>query len=308
MRKWKFLGRVWNTNQEKSITYSGAMMPTPIFHDGKLRIYYTARDFLGCGSVFFIDLDPTNFNKVVEVSTTPVLTKGLPGDFDAHGVVASSVISHGDSFFMYFVGFELSTDIRYKMFTGLAISDKRGRHFVKTSRIPILDRTQGEEFFRCGPYVSKLKDRFEMHYVSGNNWTSIGGKSLPVYSIRKIDSHDGIDWSGVSRLAVDFDPNYEHGVARPWIRQTSLGKEMYFSIRDIKSKTYQLGYAESVDLNTWYRKKSEIESLVDSIPTNIRTSGQMYQVTISVGRYLLTLFNLDDFGASGFYGAYSEND
>ena len=54
----------------------------------------------------------------------PVLDIGQPGSFNENGVLACSVVdAGGNRVFMYYVGFELGTKIRYRLLTGLAISE-----------------------------------------------------------------------------------------------------------------------------------------------------------------------------------------
>lgn len=91
-----------------------------------------------------------------------------------------------------------------------------------------------------------------MWYVGGGGWIDIEGKAQPIYSVRHIESRDGLDWSGHSTEC--FAPNFtdEIGFGRPFVRKLGTAFEMYFSIRGRKS--YKAGYAVSTDGLTWTRK------------------------------------------------------
>ena len=51
--------------------------------------------------------------------------------------------------------------------------------------VPVLERSNIDSLFRCGPYVMLENGIFRMWYVAGNSWTNINGKDLPNYTIKQ---------------------------------------------------------------------------------------------------------------------------
>ncbi|MBC7488706.1 MAG: hypothetical protein H7240_00375, partial [Glaciimonas sp.] len=153
--QWKKLGVVWQPSGDLWWSRKYASCPTPLFlKDGSLRLYVQCRDAHGVGRIGYVDVDPENPLRVLQVSQQPVLDVGAPGAFDDNGVFQTSVVQTEDgSLFMYYVGFGLGHNIRYRLLTGLAVSTDGGNTFQKLKTTPILERSATEMHFRCGPFV-----------------------------------------------------------------------------------------------------------------------------------------------------------
>jgi len=297
---WVKRGLVWSPTGDLGWAKTHATCPTPyILDSGVVRVYVQCRDAMGVGRIGFVDLDPTNLKKVLGWSKTPVLDVGRPGSFDDNGVFQTCVVkSDSGQLFMYYVGFELCTHIRYRLFTGLAISDDGGETFYRHSDVPILDRIQSEGFFRCGPFVLRTSDGYQMWYVSGDSWTVIQGKKMPVYDLKTIASKDGINWIGCGSKVLELNRDHEHGFGRPYVQPYLDGWQMFYSIRKNFLSGYRLGYAESSDLKIWNRKD---ESLGIDVSTNGWDCHSIeYAAPIKIQGKTWIFYNGNDFGCDGF--------
>jgi hypothetical protein len=298
---WRKLGIVWRPPGNASWARTHAMIPTPLrISDDRLRIYVTCCDDEGVGRCGFVDVDPARPTRVLGYSEAPVLDVGQPGTFDDHGVAACSVVrTDAGRLFMYYVGFELGTRIRYRLLTGLAASDDGGTTFQRLRETPILERSPAELLFRCGPYVLVEHGRFRLWYIAGSEWTELDGKQMPVYSLRYLESADGIDWGAEGVSALDLDQPDEHGFGRPWVERTADGGyEMYYSIRRRSLKGYRLGFARSQDGLHWHRSDAEVG--LDAGPEWFDRDAIMYSSLYRDGSNTYCFYNGSNFGRDGF--------
>ena len=163
----------------------------------------------------------------------------------------------GGGKYLYYVGFELGTKIRYRLLTGLSISTDGGYSFQRLKKTPILERSDKELFFRCGPFALIDQSKVKLWYVAGSNWVTIDGINKPVYTIKYLESEDGLAWENEGKICIEISRKEEYGFGRPYIIKESAFYRMFYSIR-LKHKDYRLGYAESADGIHWIRKDSEI--------------------------------------------------
>ena len=129
--KWRKLGLVWRPDSSVPWQRSHAGLPTPMdMGDGRLRVYLYCQDTEKVGRVGYVDVDAENPLNVITVAASPVVDKGKSGTFDDHGAVPVSIVKVPDGrVFLYYVGFELCFSVRYRLFTGLAVSDDNGDSF-----------------------------------------------------------------------------------------------------------------------------------------------------------------------------------
>lgn len=283
-----------------------AMLPTPeCLSSDRLRLYLTFCDHQGVGRTGFIDVDRRDPRRVLDVSPKPVLDIGSPGTFDENGVAACSSVNLPDGrTYLYYVGFELGTKIRYRLLTGLAISRDGGASFQRLRQTPVLERTDTELFFRCGPFAMLDNGLFKLWYVAGDRWTEIEGKSMPVYVIKYLESPDGIQWGDEGRVCIDLEHDREHGFGRPYVVRDPDRYRMFYSIR-IRSKGYRLGYAESDDGLRWTRKDAEIG--LDVSPSGWDSRSVCYAAVIRIDGRLHMFYNGNEFGRTGVGYAVSED-
>lgn len=307
--RWKKLGLVYGANGERPWARSHAMIPTPIRLDANtIRVFVTFCDQDGIGRPGYVDVSTQSPTRVIRVSPEPLLDIGRPGTFDENGVLACSVVAAPDGrLLMYYAGFELGTRIRYRLLTGLAISDDRGLSFRRWSETPILERSPAELFFRCGPCCVRDQHGYRLWYVAGSCWTLVHGKEMPVYDLRYAESADGIHWPDHGEVQMPITAEDEHGFGRPYvIARPSGGWRMFYSIRRISFGAYRLGYAESEDGRRWTRMDERLN--LDVSPGSFDSDAIMYAAPIDIDGKLYVFYNGNQFGRDGFAVAVLESE
>jgi hypothetical protein len=297
--RWRKLGVVWRPDGSKWWAQSHATCPTPLRLDADtLRIFIQCRDGKGVGRVGYVDVDVDDPLSVKAVSPEPVFDIGLPGTFDDNGVLQTCVIHVGDELYMYYVGFELSLHIRYRLLSGLAISRDGGRSFRRVRTTPILERSPQELYFRGGPYVLRENGIFRMWYVAGSEWMDIDGKSMPVYELRYMTSGNGVDWPVCGQASLRLENADEHGFGRPYVVPTAAGYELFYSIRRRSFRQYRLGYARSVDGIGWSRHDDELG--LDISDEGWDSEAIEYSAVVERSGTRLMFYNGNNFGETGF--------
>jgi hypothetical protein len=305
--RWRRLGVVYRPDGSQPWARSHAMLPTPVLRGtDALRIYYSACDADGAGRPAWVDVDPADPTRVLRACRAPLLDLGRPGAFDDNGVVATSVVPLDErTWFMYYVGFELCRKVRYRLFTGLAVSEDGGDSFRRVQATPVLDRSPEEQQFRCGPHVVRAADRFRMWYVAGSEWTQVDGKAVPVYTMKYLESVDGIRWPDRGESALELADVDEHGFGRPWVVAAPQGGyELYYSIRRRSLAAYRLGYATSADGRAWRRRDAELG--LDVAASGWDSEAIMYAAVVRAAGHTYCFYNGNGFGATGFGVALRE--
>lgn len=298
--KWNKVGLIYKPEKKNNWNSSHAYIPTPIkLNDEIIRIYVNFLDTSGISRPGFIDVLVEDPKKVINISQQPLLDIGQPGTFDDNGVACTSIVKNKDeSMYMYYVGFELGIKTRYKLFSGLAISNDKGNSFKKFSTTPILDRTNNANHFRGGPFCLLENGIYKLWYCEGNEWITINEKQMPSYEIVYMESDDGINWPEVGKKIFDNKKKDEYGYGRPYILKKNDGTyRMFYSIR-IKSKNkYTLGYAESTDGIKWLRLDKELN--LDKSRMFFEKNEIMYGAAIEIKNKFYLFYNGDNFGEEG---------
>jgi hypothetical protein len=298
---WKKLGVVWAPTGKSPWAKTHAMGPTPFLLSPEvIRVFCTTLDAEGRGRPIYVDVDSNNPTNVISISESPLLDIGQPGAFDDNGLMVLSMVQMpANHLYMYYAGFEICTQIRYRIFTGLAESKDGGNTFQRLSQVPILDRSNSELYFRCGSFVLFDEGKFKLWYVGGDSWTEINGKKMPVYDLRYLESNDGITWSKSGQIVMPIVDNDEHGFGRPWlIKRSPNHYQLFYSIRRRSLSAYRLGYAESTDGINWLRKDSEMG--LDVAQGEFDSDAIMYSAVITVGDKTYCFYNGNNFGEKGF--------
>lgn len=297
--EWKKRGLIYTEKNRCSWARTHAMIPTPeLLTEEAMRVYVTVCDEKGIGRVSYVDVDTTNLDNVVSVAPKPILDIGMPGTFDENGVLVTSIVTTpSGNRHLYYVGFELGTKIRYRLLTGLAISQDGGMTFQRVKKTPILERSDQELYFRGGPFVMYENGIFRMWYVGGSKWMLLDGKEMPVYTINYLESQDGIVWGNYGKVCIDILHPNEHGFGRPYVIKQDGKYKMFYSIR-VKHLGYRLGYAESSDGITWERKDGEIG--LDVSLDGWDSEMICYSSVVNMKDKYYMLYNGNGFGKTGF--------
>lgn len=292
---WRKLGLVYAPDGSRSWARSHAYIPTPLrWGEDTIRVFATFWDGERIGRVGFVDVAAQDPLKVLRVSEYPLLDVGSQGAFDDSGATASCALARDGRVILYYIGWQRGTRRPYFLFSGVSEGD--GEAFSRLSQAPILDRRDGELFVRSAPFVMPYGDGYRMWYIGGADWVEIGGKQIPTYEIRVIDSNDGILWPGPGRLAVKKLDD-EIGLGRPWVVRDQDCFRMWYSIRTLENR-YSFGYAESTDGETWVRKDQE--SGLQPSPTGWDSEMVCFGAIVDIDGRRLMFYNGNDFGRTGF--------
>jgi len=299
--KWRKQGIVFAPGGAQWWARTHAMVPTPLHLPelGVIRVFMTCCDEDGIGRPGFVDMADDDPGRVVHVHDQPLMDIGAPGTFDENGVLACSVVRVPDGrLFMYYVGFEIGTRVRYRLLSGLAISHDAGVTFTRQSQVPVLERNDDDLYFRGGPYVAIENGRYRMWYVGGSHWLDVNGKAMPEYRVKYLESADGLVWNGAGALVLDITHEDEHGFGRPWVLPLPDGGYcMYYSVRRKSLGAYRMGYAESPDGRQWLRKDDELG--LDAGPDAFDAQAIMYAAPITIGGRTWCYYNGNGFGRDG---------
>lgn len=303
--KWKKLGLVYVSDGQRSWARSHAASPTSFMLDeDRVRVFVALVDSAQVGRIGYVDIEAANPLRVLKDSEVPVLDIGLAGTFDDNGVMPISVLQHQGRLYLYYIGWQLGVKVRYCLFIGLAVSDDRGESFTRCSQAPILDRSDGELFVRTAACVRADNESWKMWYIAGDRWIDIGGKQVPTYNMRYLESNDLATWGKEGRVVLDLSSADEFGFGRPFVVKEDRLYKMWYSIRTV-TKGYRLGYAESADGLSWVRKDDEVGIDVSDIGWD---SEMICYSCIQKTRYGTYMFyNGNDYGETGFGAAILED-
>jgi len=299
--RWRKLGLVWRPDGSSEWARTHGMGPTPIrLSPDVIRIFITCLDNEGRGRPGYVDVAARDPTCVLGVSKNAILDIGEPGTFDDNGVMVMSVLQVTPSlFYMYYAGFEICKNIRYRIFSGLALSRDGCQTFTRHSRCPILDRTSDELYIRGGPYAIYEKGTFRLWYVAGSTWIDLNDKTMPVYDLRYQESSDGIHWAAAGQLSMAVTGEDEHGFGRPWVvKRGPNDYQLFYSIRRRSLAAYRLGYAVSADGVNWIRKDEEMG--LDVSEGEFDSNAIMYSAVIVVDKKTYCFYNGNNFGEQGF--------
>ncbi len=297
--RWRKRGLLYVPPGEEAWAQHYAFPPTPWLRpDGALRLFVAFCDADTVGRVGYVDVDADDPERILAVSPRPVLDIGEPGMFDENGVVPTCVVPVGDRLFMYYVGYQMGSKVRYFQFQGLAISSDGGESFQRAQRVPVLERSDAEPLNRTSAFVREAPGGgFQMWYVGGGEWTTVGEKPLPVYNLRYVESPDGVSWPDEGRVCIDFADEDEHAFGRPWVWEESGGLAMIYSIRT-RSKDYRLGLARSADGTSWERRDEEVG--IDVSDSGWDSEMVAYSAVVHSGERTFLFYNGNGRGRTGF--------
>ncbi|MCJ2073080.1 glucosyl hydrolase [Methylobacterium sp. J-030] len=218
-----------------------------------MRIYGGFRDAQGVSRIGYVDVDESDPCNVIAASREPVLDIGDPGMFDDNGVILGDIIEVNSEYWMYYVGFQHASKIKFLAFAGLAVSRDGGNTFQRKRVTPIMDRGENRPHICAIHTVLQEDETFRIWYAVGHGWQIIDGKSYPRYHIRTTTSHDGVTLSRDDGPVCLMPGDGEYRIGRPRVTRRFDGSyEMRFSF-DTLDKRYGSGFAWSADGVHWER-------------------------------------------------------
>lgn len=303
--RWRKLGHVFTAAGHQPWAASHAYCPTAyVTADGeRIRVLCAFLDADRIGRCGWVDVGTADPTVVVGVSAAPALGTGIPGTFDEHGVTPLSVVRLDDGRLrLYYAGWQRGVGVRYFLFTGAAESDDDGHTFRRVSRVPVLDRSDGELHIRSGILVRRDDAAWRAWYAGGSGWTDEGDASRPRYALRHVTSLDGLAWPSAGEICLEPRDD-ELGFGRPCIVETDGTMRMWFGRRHIEHG-YDLAYAESQDGIRWSR--NDDGGLARGEPGAWDAEMVGLSSLVRTGLGTLLFYNGNGYGATGFGVAVAE--
>ena len=293
--RWRKLGRLFCPSGDTDWMQSHAAVPIAEHLEGSLyRIYFSARDQSNRSYTGSIVMDILQPNKVLDISTTPILVPGELGEFDDSGAMATWLVSVGDTRYLYYIGWNLGVTVPFRNSIGLAVS-KGGAEFTRYANGPIVDRTLHEPHFCASCCVVPGADRWRMWYLACTGWSKTSSMPQHHYHIKYAESKDGIVWRRDGVVAIDYAGDWEYAISRPSVIRDHDRWKMWYSFR---GESYRIGYAESEDGVLWTRLDHEAGIGVSSAGWDSEMIEYPYVFDHQGGRYML--YNGNGYGKAGF--------
>jgi hypothetical protein len=294
---WRKLGRITAPGDRVCGSGSYGTLPTPLVDAkrGTIRLFLgVMRD--GRGRIGYLDVAAEDPLRVLEVAEEPALDLGEPGMFDDNGVAPACAVVRGSEIWLYYIGYQLHRRVRFTIFAGLAIADEAGT-LRRASRVPLLDRTDEEMFFRSTPFVMGEGSAWRMWYSGGGKWNTVKGKDVPYSEIREATSGDGVSWTPLFTPCVPLPVGGEtEALVRPWIIRDDRTWTMYYSERSHDG--YRLRCMQSTDGGGWHG--AEVPGGLERGEAGWDSQSISYASIAKAGDATYLFYSGNAFGAAGF--------
>lgn len=247
--KWEKLGLVFRPSGENESLQSHGSMPLS-YHIGgdRFRFYFSSRDSNNSSAINYVEVNIDKPSEILFLSNEPVLRKGPYGHFDDNGLYSGSLIKYRDKLYMFYSGRSNGVDNLYYMNIGLAVSENNGLKFKRVMNHPILSRSEYDPWLVTAPSVYEKDKVFNMIYTSG---TKIFNDGTSNYDLKLAKSDDFYNWKSTGEKVISLEKG-ESNISAPCVVKYGDKFHIWFSIKPNKGE-YRIGYASSVDGNTWHR-------------------------------------------------------
>jgi hypothetical protein len=295
---WNKIGQIYKGTEAQAAGQTHGMVPIARHRSyGVYDIYYTVRDKLGRGSIFFAKFD---IDKLKWISSPKLgLGVGDIGTFDDNGCVTASIVkTHLGEEYFYYSGVNVRNTVPFSSNSGVALIADDGT-LRRLYNGPVIDRNHIEPHFSAMPYV--IHDgQFKAWYLSGARWEKINDGLKHFYNIKYAESTDGINWIQNGVVAIDFANQYEYAIARPCV--VKMAEDRYAMWYCYRGKalinSYRIGYAESSDGISWKRLDSQVG--IDVSDQGWDSEMICYPFVFKHDESLFMMYNGNDYGKSGF--------
>jgi hypothetical protein len=295
MQHWDKLGLIYNG---KRSDFTHAALPLVVPGENVWRIFFTARNKSNQSLPFSLSVDPATF-VILQIDETPLLALGRPGEFDSDGVMPTCWLAKDDLLYLFYIGWNKGVDVPFRNALGVAISQDKGKTFLKSYPGPLLDRSIHDPCFVGSCDILKEDDEYRMWYLSGVHWDKSGNQWRHYYHIKYATSGDLITWRRNGHVCIDFSDPTEYAISTPRvIKRKSNLYSMWYSYRNLKNKTYRIGYAESEDGLNWNRQDNRV--LLPLSRNDWDSEMQCYPYLWLYKENVFMLYNGNNYGKTGF--------
>jgi len=287
-----------------------AQSPQALVCEDRIRVYFSTRtrDEHGqyLSQVCSVDFD-LSLSDILGVSPAPVVTLGGLGCFDEHGIFPMNVVRHDGVIHGFTCGWSRRRSVPVETSIGLVRSTDGGRSFHRLGPGPVLTSSLHQPFLVGDPFVQIYGGLWHMWYIAGSKWIEdhpLEKAPARVYKLHHATSEDGLRWRPEDRRLIEDRLGEEECQALPTVLEIDGRYHMYFcyraagGFRNDPARAYRLGYAWSLDLETWtrddargglQRSRSGWDSEMACYPHLFRCDDRCY-----------LLYNGNDFGKDGF--------
>lgn len=294
---WTKRGLIYAPDGRADWARHSALQPTPLVLDDEvIRVFIGCRDADGAGSVTFVDVAAENPSVVLRVAERPSLQPGKPGRFDEHGTIPAAAVRRDGKLYLYYAGYQRQREVRFRVFTGLAVSSDLGESFERASQVPVLDRTDQSLLFRVIHSILFEGDRWHVWYGAGDRFDA-GPARRPIYEVRHTTSPDGVTFGDDGPICVAIEGPDEHRIGRPYVVRRDGGYRMFYGV-GTRSMGYRLGYAEAADGHGWTRKDDRIGITVSASGWDSEMIG--YPSVVETHGHTYLFYNGNRYGETGF--------
>ena len=302
---WKKLGLVYQSSAHISTwAKNSALTPTPILRaSGEIRVFSGFRDKEGISRIGYVDLDPDNPSKIIKVSKEPVLDIGREGCFDDNGLILGDIVQHGNKLYLFYVGFQLVSKVKFLAFTGLAISRDEGESFQRVNESPFLDRHFGANYIAAVHSVLYEEGKWKFWYAAGDSWQTIDEKKYPNYGIKYFETNDLLQIPDEKTTCIPSSFQY-YRVGRPRVYFNQHGYLMHYTAGNVNGD-YFPSMANSTDGINWKLDSAKFPINLSKIGWDSRHL--CYPVMLALKNKILMFYNGNNMGFDGFGVAESRD-
>jgi len=304
--KWIKKNKIFEITDKLRKPWMNSFATVPLLdkHNENCKIYFSTRDIDNRSHIGCLEVEINDVLKVKKIFNEPILTPGELGTFDDNGVMPSCIVNHNDKKYLYYIGWNKGSNVRFHTSIGLAVSEDNGKSFKKKSKGPILDRDYVEPHFCSNPYVIIENEIWRMWYISIVKWIKENDETFPYYHIKYAESNDGINWNRKNTVCIDFKDDQEWAISRPCIIKENNIYKMWYSFSG--NLPYRIGYAESNDGINWNRKDNLVGISVSK--SGWDSESIEYPFVFVHNRQKFMLYCGNGFGKTGFGYAVLEQD
>ena len=268
-----------------------AQMPIPVIESNKLIVYFTSRDEINQSIPMNVEM-VVSPNILVGSANSVPLEFGKDGSFDDSGIMLSSIIDGELGQMIYYIGWNRSSNVPYRLSIGLATRTHYSDQFTKFSQGPIIDRSPSNPYFVTTPDITRIDGKYRMLLSSGTDWILHNERKESIYSLVSATSDDGINWDHFKHVNKS-DSNL--CVARPF----RFGSHTYFSERSA------FGFREK-GFGYRIRATRNLEEPIQQNCELVWNSGgddrdRAYASVIEFSRQRYIFYNGEQFGKNGFH-------
>ena len=296
--RWRKLGQVFAPDNNFPWLVSHAANPFAVNTGGGLfRVYFTGRDTQSRSNIGALTIDMEDSFKVTELFPEPIITPGEPGIFDDSGTAMGYYIEIRQVPHIYYLGWNLKKTVPWLNTIGLAKFDAATCRFQKTSRAPVMDRSDEDPFSISYPSILFENGVYRMWYGSNLQWGALQHEMNHVF--KYAESEDGINWKRSGRVVVDLMHPNEYALSKPFVIKKEGTYHMWYSYRGNGAvETYRIGYAGSVDGMNWQRKDDEAG--IDVSAEGWDSEMICYPCIFDYNNNTYMLYNGNGYGRTGF--------